>query len=201
MEYFVEITPQERNILANLLGKPIDSIQDLSGAHTVGFCVRLNILGSTIDFTPDEIATPEANKPYADVTRPLITNDQSALRPDLKWTTILENAGTVDRIAILHTLVTFSPLLSPSNPNVTTMIYGTGEAWGNIFLHPTKSAVDNLKVSDRYAVVYLDIGVTIFTNTGLAITIMTDGTSYYVKSHIADKISDGLETYVALESI
>jgi hypothetical protein len=199
MLYFVELTDKEKNILAGLINRHIEYIQDLSGSYSVSYGIRLNVEGSIIDFTPDEIATPEKDKPLTDVTRPLITDDQSELRSDLTWSTITEDVGIIRRIAILQTLVTFSPFLSPTDPKTNTVIYGTGEAWENVLHHPTDTILPNL--SDDQAIIHLDIGVAIFTDKDLVITISTDGSSYYVNAHFANKIPDGLSAKIMLKFI
>lgn len=199
MKYNVKISDKEKQILANLIGKRIVSIQDLSGgALHSSYCARLNFIDTVIDFTPDEVSTPENSKPLADVTRPLITDDHSQLRRDLEWTTTKRDIGIIKQIKIMQTLVTFSPLLSTTDSKVAAVVYGTGEGWYNILHHPNKTEI---KDSQERAVVSLDIGVVIFTDKDLMITIMTDSLSYFVNYEISDKLPIDLESNVELVSI
>ncbi len=201
MQYYVEFTDKEKKILASLIQKRIETIQDLSGSFSVSYSIRLNFEDSIIDFTPDEISTPEKDKPLADVTRPLITNDQSQLRPDLSWSTIAENVGTIKKIAILQTLVTFSQFLSPTDTNIHTIVYGTGEAWKSLLHRPSNLLIEDPQFSNDLSIVNLDIGIAIFTDKNLVITIFTDAHSYFVYGEITDKIPDTLESKIMLKFI
>lgn len=201
MRYYVEFTDKEKKILASLVQRRIETIQDLSGSYSVSYSIRLNFEDTIIDFTPDEISTPEKDKPLADVTRPLITDDQSQLRPDLSWSTIAENVGTIKKIAILQTLVTFSQFLSPTDTNIHTIVYGTGEAWKSLLHHPGNLLIEGSENLSDQSIVNLDIGVAIFTDKGLVITIFTDAHSYFVYGEIADKLPDTLKSQIALKFI
>src|SRR4051794_13303568 len=117
MEYVVELMPSERRILATLIGKHIDSVQDPDGSYSIRLCCE----GAIIDFTPEDIATPEGEKPYADVKRPHITNDQSQLRQKIPWRTLIRNVGVIRRILVLHTAITFTPLRSITSTDISTL--------------------------------------------------------------------------------
>jgi hypothetical protein len=197
MNYTVTLKPNERAILTTLLGKSLDHVLDPDGPYSI----RLSCDGLLIDFTPEEVATPETEKPYADVTRPCVTNDQSQLRPDVTWRTLYSNLGRITRIALLQTVLTFTPLLPSTSPNVTTVLYGSGEGWSAILHHPEQARLNNHTGLHEHAIVALDIGIALFLHTGQVLTISTDGTSFFVEAELQAAIAERLQPFVAVSFI
>jgi hypothetical protein len=197
MNYTVTLEPNEHVILTTLLGKSLDDVLDPDSPNSI----RLSCDGLLIDFTPEEVATPEPEKPYADVTRPRVTNDQSQLRPDVTWRTLFCNVGRIWRIAILHTVVTFTPLLPSTSPDVTTVLYGSGEGWSAILHHPEQARLNNRTGLQEHAIVALDIGIALFTDAGQVLTISTDGTSFFVEAELQAAIAERLQPSVAVSFI
>jgi hypothetical protein len=197
MEYIVELTPGERQILAALIGKHIDSVQDPNGAYSIRVCYE----GSVIDFTPEDVATPEAEKPYADVKRPHITNNQSQLRQNIPWRILIRNLGVIARIQVLHTAITFTPLRSITSTDLSTLLIDTAEEYDITLHHPQDPMLDQVKQSDAHAVVHLDIGIALFIDTGQVLTIRTDGLTYFVESVLQDAIPDDIQSVVLMHAI
>ena len=197
MNYAVILEPSERAILTTLLGKSLDSVLEPDGPYSIRLCCE----GLFIDFTPEEVATPEPGKPYADVTRPFVTDDQSQLRSDVIWRTLFSDVGCITQIAILHTVLRFTPLRPSTNRDVTTVVYGSGEGWSALLHHPEHAHRNTDTELSEYAIVALDIGVAFFMDTGQILTIATDGTTYFVEAELGAAIAEDLQSAVSVSYI
>ena len=133
--------------------------------------------------------------------RPHITSDQSQLRQNIAWRIRIRDVGVITRILVLHTAITFTSLRSITSTDVSTLRFGTGEEYGILLHHPHEPMLDQVKQSDAHAVIQLDIGIALFTNTGQVLTIRTDGLTYFVELVLQDAIPDDMQSVVLMHAI
>jgi hypothetical protein len=194
MKYRVELALTEREILRDIVGK---SISEVLVYHA--YSVRLIVSERVIDFSPLEVSTSTAKFPLADVTRPLITADQSQLRKGLDWETILKPNETIREIQILNTIVTFSDTQDRDTVDAIAVDVGGKNRWYNKLHNPVGFKIyDPL---DQVAYVSLDIGIAIFMFNEEVITISTDSLGYGVDAEIGGAISQKMLPYVTHEQI
>lgn len=188
MKYKVEIAQTEREILRRMIGKPINRIL----VYDV-YSVRFLVSAQVIDFTPLEVSTPSSESPLTNVTRPIITTDQSQLRKDLDWDIFLENIENIEEISLLNSIVTFTDTQDKNTVDAVGIDVGGKNRWYHKLHNP--SVFISKDLIEQKAYVSLDIGIALITNDNV-ITISTDSLGYGVDIKIGDTIPKKLLAYV-----
>jgi hypothetical protein len=189
MFYEVKLSPPERELVASLVGKPLDRVT------TDRWAVELRSGASAIRVVPEEAATPDAEHPQGDVDRPSLQaiSDLSSAKDDIL---VAEGLGIVRAANVISTLITFSPVVDCTGEEIAPgvrMPDSTG--YGYVYHHPDQRKDAESAVGGG-AVVDLDIAVELITDNRPSVVIYTR--LFWVLSSL-----DGLPTdedWVAVEA-
>ena len=172
MLYSVKLSFSERNLLFDLIGKPLDTI----GYN--GWLMEMNVSGQGLQIVPEEVSTPDREHEFGDIDRPkVVAISQSGLHLENQHR---EHLGIIEKVNILSVLTTFTqPKLGCEIILPNGVVIPRGIDYGYIYYHPSeKSGIINSLDNDS-ALIDLDIAVELVTETYPSILAYTSG--YFIR--------------------
>ncbi len=170
LRFDASIPDLERRRLASLMGRRLCAVR------TDRCAVDIATDTFAVGVVPEELATPDDDHPHADVTRPR-TVDSVDLQ---QFETIASELGSVTSVAILSTVVLFSPPQMGRPVSIGGVEIPEGIEYGPVFWHPSRRP----HMNPGQAVVDLDIAFELQTDANNRLTIYTDGCGFFVYASV-----------------
>lgn len=165
--HVAKLTGVEQHQLADLAGQPLDEVA------ADGWCVTLRCRRSVLRVDPFEVHTPDEQHPFATVARVRVSPLSGSIHEGQRL--VASALGNVLSVHVLSVLVSFSPPTQGRPiqlPGGTTIPEGVDYHW--IYHDPLQKQRRNPHSGTR-AIVDLDIGVAIATQTCASLVLYTRG--------------------------
>jgi hypothetical protein len=170
VNYEAVVGAKELELLARLVGKPLDSV---SADH---WSATIHTPALSLLIIPEEVPTPTASHSSADVDRPGVEVTHAGGDGEL----VGRDLGTVHEITLLRALVTFSDVVEvPPTEILKELGAVTSRAYGVVFLDP--SADTDVSSGNGAPVVVADIGIELATDRHRTITFFTRAVGHFVE--------------------
>jgi hypothetical protein len=168
MHYRVKTPPSELNHLVSLIGQPLDGVAvDGWSAELRSGTVRLKVV-------PEEVATPDADHPTADVERPMIRLDDSPTSGE-NGDVVAERLGLVRAVNVFSILVGFSPVVDcPAQEILPGLVLPPSRGYGCVYFAPEKREQAEIEVGDG-SLVDLDRAFELVTDECTSLVVYTTG--------------------------
>jgi hypothetical protein len=166
MFYEVKLSLPECELLASLVGKPLDRVT------TDRWAVELRSGASAIRVVPEEVATPDAEHPQGDVDRPSLQaiSDFSSAKDDI---IVADRLGVVRGVNVVSTLISFSPVVECRGEEIALgVLMPDSTGYGYVYHHPDQRGEAERAVGAG-AVVDLDIALELITDKHPSVVIYT----------------------------
>jgi len=171
MLYEVKLSAKEETLLAGLTSAPLNAI--LSD----GWSAELLASGRLLGILPEDAATPYHDHPHGDADR-IQVEELPESRIGASGHCI-KDLGRVKAINVLSILFSFSPakpVRAITLPGGAEIPSGVGYGW--VYYRPSVDQAAVRKVAEAMAVIDLDIGCEIVTETHRSLVLYTKG--YFV---------------------
>lgn len=166
--YDVKIPDSEIDELVNLIGRPIDIVSK-------GWDVVLLSDDRVLRITPEDVATPDKEHPYADVDRPMVKKELHSPTVDGELNAS-RKLGCLRTINLLSVLISFSALsVGPAIVLPNEAVIPEGMRYGWDYFNPKDKRSLVTMLSDDQALVDLDIGFELVTTRYPSVTVYTRG--------------------------
>lgn len=168
MFYEVKFSAEECDLLASLVGQPLERVA------TDGWTVELDTGLTLTSVIPLEVATPDAEHPCGDVERPLVQAGAELLT--LEHANVVgEKLGVIRAVKVISTLIRFSPVVDcPPEEIRPGILLPASQGCGWLYFPPTQRQQAEQEVG-RGALIDLDIAFELITDVCSSLVVYTRG--------------------------